>query len=72
MQAHQVANEYHLQKWINHPNVSSILALSALEHEGDAIAALEAGIKELFSKLKSNEDRTGRLANRVEKIEKMK
>ena len=67
--AHRVAGQYHAHQWINHPRVSSILALSALEHEGDKLAALEKEVESIRKELKSAVDKLTRLIKRVEVLE---
>ena len=49
--------------------MSSILALSALEHEGDTVARLEKDIEQLKKEVKGAGDKMMRLTKRVEAIE---
>eukprot|EP00986_Skeletonema_menzelii_P016383 scaffold14397_cov80-Skeletonema_menzelii.AAC.2 len=69
LSAHRIGCEYHSHQWINHPRVSSILALSALEHEGDTIATLEKEVEAIKKDLKSVTDKLLKLTRRVEVIE---
>ena len=69
LSAHRIGSEYHAHQWINHPRVSSILALSALEHEGDTVARLEKDIEQLKKEVKGAGDKMMRLTKRVEAIE---
>lgn len=67
--AHRIASDFHAHQWINHPRVSSILALSALEHEGDTIASLEKDMELLKKEVKGLVDKLKRLTTRVEVVE---
>lgn len=49
--------------------MSSILALSALEHEGDTLAKLEKEVELLRKDIKSLTDKVMRLTKRVDLVE---
>ena len=61
--ATDLAEEYKKQKFIEHPKVCSILALTSIEREGNSIA-------EAIASLQSNSDTIGALLKRVVQCEK--
>lgn len=69
MLTNQLCAGYHLHGWIKHPEVSNILALSAMEHEGDAINELKAIQGELKGKLNTLNNEVTKSAKQIKKLE---
>jgi hypothetical protein len=69
MLTNQLCAGYHLHGWTKHPDVSNILALSAMEHEGDAINELKTIQGELKGKLKTLESEQTKSAKQIKKLE---
>lgn len=69
MLTNQLCSGYHRHGWIKHPDVSNILALSAMEHEGDAINELKTIQGEMKGKLTRLESEQTKSAKQIKKLE---